>query len=141
MREGVLYCDGSPSGNPGESGIGAVLLLEGKTYEISEHIGMATNNIAEYTALIKGLSRAQALKTESLKIFLDSELIVKQIQGSYKVKSENLKSLYQEALSHLKFFKAYTISHISREQNKRADSLAKKAAALPVQRQTGKTSH
>ena len=62
--EGVLYCDGASSGNPGESGIGAVLLLESKTYEISEHIGIATNNIAEYTALIKGLSRAQALKIE-----------------------------------------------------------------------------
>ena len=131
--EGVLYCDGASSGNPGESGIGAVLLLENKTYEISEHIGIATNNIAEYTALIKGLSRAQALKIERLKIFLDSELIVKQIQGSYKVKSENLKALYQEALSRLKSFKAYSISHIPREQNKRADSLAKKAAA--------KTSH
>ena len=55
--EGVLYCDGASSGNPGESGIGAVLLLEDKTYEIAEHIGIATNNIAEYTALIKGLSR------------------------------------------------------------------------------------
>lgn len=128
-REGILYCDGASSGNPGESGIGAVLLLEGKTYEISEHIGTATNNIAEYTALIKGLSRAKTLKIESLKIFLDSELIVKQIQGSYKVKSENLKALYQEALSHLKSLKAYTISHIPREQNKKADSLAKKAAA------------
>ncbi len=129
MKEGVLYCDGASSGNPGESGIGAVLLLEDKTYEISEHIGTATNNIAEYTALIKGLSRAKALKIKNLKIFLDSELIVKQIQGSYKVKSENLKALYHEALSHLKSFKSYTISHIPREQNKRADALAKKAAA------------
>ena len=127
-REGVLYCDGASSGNPGESGIGAVLLLEGKTYEISEHIGTATNNIAEYTALLKGLSMARALKIERLKIFLDSELIVKQIQGSYKVKNEKLKALFQEALSHLKSFKAYTICHIPREQNKRADSLAKKAA-------------
>lgn len=130
-REGVLYCDGASSGNPGASGIGAVLLLEGKTYEISEHIGTATNNIAEYTALLRGLSRAKALKIERLKIFLDSELIVKQIEGSYKVKSENLKALYQEALSHLKSFKAYSVSHIPREQNKRADSLAKKAAAIP----------
>jgi ribonuclease HI len=133
MKEGVLYCDGASSGNPGESGIGAVLLLEGKTYEISEYIGIATNNIAEYTALLKGLSRAKALEIERLKIFLDSELIVKQIQGSYKVKNENLKVLYQEALSRLKSFKAYTVSYIPREQNKRADSLAKKAAA--------KTSH
>lgn len=131
MKEGVLYCDGASSGNPGESGIGAVLLLKDKTYEISEHIGTATNNIAEYTALIKGLSKAKTLKIESLKIFLDSELIVKQIQGSYKVKNENLKALYQEALSHLKSFKAYTINYIPREQNKKADALAKKAAAIP----------
>jgi len=131
MKEGILYCDGASSGNPGASGVGAVLLLEDKTYEISEHIGTATNNIAEYTALIRGLSRAKALKIERLKIFLDSELLVKQIEGSYKVKSENLKGLHQEALSRLKSFKAYTISHIPREQNKKADALAKKAAAVP----------
>lgn len=131
MKDGILYCDGASSGNPGDSGIGAVLLLEDTAHEISEHIGTATNNIAEYTALIKGLSKAKALKIENLKIFLDSELIVKQIQGKYKVKSENLKALHQEALSHLKYFKAYTISHIPREQNKRADALAKKAAAIP----------
>ena len=131
MKEGVLYCDGASSGNPGESGIGVVLLLNDKSYEISEHIGIATNNIAEYTALLRGLSKAKGLKIERLKIFLDSELIVKQIQGSYKVKNENLKALFQEALTHLKSFKAYAINHIPREQNKRADSLAKKAAAQP----------
>jgi len=128
MKEAVLYCDGASSGNPGASGIGVVLMLEDRTYEISEHIGTATNNIAEYTALIRGLSKANDLQIEKLSIFLDSELLVKQIKGVYKVKNERLKELYQEAVSRLKLLKGYSIKHIPREHNKEADSLAKKAA-------------
>jgi len=130
MKAAVLYCDGASSGNPGESGIGVVLISGSRTYEMSEHIGVATNNIAEYTALIKGLSKAKAFKIESLSIFLDSELLVRQVEGSYKVKNEKLKELYQEVVSHLKSFKNYTIKHIPREQNKRADALAKKAIKI-----------
>jgi len=128
MKEGVLYSDGASSGNPGESGIGVVLLCDDKAYEISEHIGIATNNIAEYTALLRGLSRAKTLKIERLRILLDSELIVRQIEGSYKVKNEKLRELYMDAISLLRSFKSYSIAHIPREQNKKADSLAKKAA-------------
>ncbi len=127
QRDAVLHCDGASSGNPGESGIGAVLVLGDNTYEISEHIGIATNNIAEYTALIKGLAKAEALKVDRIKIFLDSELLVRQIEGIYKVKSVKLQGLYQSAIAHLKSFKAYTIKHIPREENKKADALAKKA--------------
>jgi len=132
MNEGVLYCDGASSGNPGNSGIGVVLLHDDRTYEISEHIGTATNNIAEYTALLRGLSRAKSLGIERLKINLDSELIVRQIEGTYKVKNEKLKELYLDVISHLRTFKGYSIRHIPREQNKKADSLAKKAAAKPL---------
>ncbi len=128
MKDAVLYCDGASSGNPGESGIGVILTFEGKTYEISEYIGIATNNIAEYTALIRGLSKARSLGIKKLSIFLDSELLVKQLDGTYKVKNERLKELYHAVTSHLKFFKDYSIKHIPREQNKKADSLAKKAA-------------
>lgn len=127
MKEAIMYCDGASSGNPGKSGVGVVLTYEGRTYEISEYIGTATNNIAEYTALIKGLSKAKALRIDSLKIFLDSELLVRQIEGVYKIKNEKLKELYQDAVSHLRSFKGYHIKHIPREHNKKADSLAKKA--------------
>lgn len=130
MKDAILYCDGASSGNPGESGIGVVLIFEGRTYEISEYIGMATNNVAEYTALIRGLSKARALKVEGLRIFLDSELLVRQIEGSYKVKNEKLKELYQDVISHLKFFKDYRIKYIPREHNKKADILAKKAVKI-----------
>jgi ribonuclease HI len=127
LRDAVLYCDGASSGNPGESGIGVVLMVGDETVEISEHIGIATNNIAEYKALIRGLSKAKTMKIERINIFLDSELLVRQIQGNYKVKSENLRELYREVLSYIRSFKHYTISHIPREQNKKADNLAKKA--------------
>lgn len=127
QRDAVLYCDGASSGNPGKSGIGAVLTFGGKTYEISENIGIATNNIAEYTALIKGLSKAISLKIETLSIFLDSELLVRQIEGSYKVKNEKLRELYLDVISQLRSFKCYSIQHIPREQNKKADALARKA--------------
>ncbi len=127
QRDAVLYCDGASSGNPGKSGIGAVLTFGDKTYEISENIGIATNNIAEYTALIKGLSKAISLKIETLSIFLDSELLVRQIEGSYKVKNEKLKELYLDVISQLRSFKGYSIQHIPREQNKKADALARKA--------------
>lgn len=130
VKEGSLYCDGASSGNPGRSGIGVVLKSEGNTYEMSESIGIATNNVAEYTALLRGLEKAKALRIEKLRIFLDSELLVRQILGEYKVKSEHLKGLYHNVMTHLKGFKAYTIKHIPREQNNLADKLAKKAASL-----------
>ncbi len=130
VKEGSLYCDGASSGNPGKSGVGVVLTAEGNTYEMSESIGIATNNVAEYTALLRGLDKAKSLKIESLKIFVDSELLVKQVLGEYRVKSENLTGLYHNVMSRLKGFKSYTIAHVPREQNKQADKLAKKAASL-----------
>ncbi|MDO9288245.1 MAG: ribonuclease HI family protein [Thermodesulfovibrionales bacterium] len=133
QRDAILYCDGASSGNPGKSGIGAVLTCGDETYEISENIGIATNNIAEYTALIKGLSKAISLKIETLSIFLDSELLVRQIEGSYKVKNEKLKELYLDVISQLRAFKGYSIRHIPREQNKKADALARKAV-YPVRK-------
>ena len=126
-KEATLYCDGASSGNPGASGVGVVLICGDKTYEISENIGTATNNIAEYSALVKGLSKARSLNIEKVHIFLDSELLVRQVEGTYKVKSENLKKLYENVISQLKFFREYSIRHIPREQNKKADILAKRA--------------
>lgn len=127
MNQGILHCDGASSGNPGKAGIGVVIQSGSNTCEISEYIGTATNNIAEYSALIKGLSKAKELGIDELNIFLDSELVVKQISGSYKVKNDKLKQFHEKALILLNAFKSYDIKHIPREQNKEADKLAKEA--------------
>ena len=130
----VMYCDGACSGNPGKSGAGVVITLTDKNYTplneeqkytISEYIGVATNNIAEYSALIKGLEKARTLSIENIKIFLDSELIVRQVNGVYKVKNRNLLPLFQKVKDLLKNFEAFTLTHVRREFNKDADALAR----------------
>lgn len=127
MRKAVLYCDGASSGNPGESGIGVVLTFGKRIYEISEYIGTATNNVAEYRALIRGLERARQVRADAVTVFLDSELLVRQITGIYRVKDEKLKPLWEDAKRISQSFKHFSISHIPREINQQADSLAKKA--------------
>lgn len=127
MSSARLFADGASSGNPGISGIGFYLEHLGKTHEGSECIGHATNNIAEYTALIRGLETACAHGARKIEIFMDSELVVKQIRGQYKVKNEGLKPLHEKAKGLLRKFDAFKISHIPREENKKADALSKKA--------------
>ena len=133
----VMYCDGASSGNPGHSGIGIVITLTNedagllgtdRQHEISEYIGEATNNTAEYSALIKGLQTAKELGIRRIKIFLDSELLVRQMNGIYKVKNKNLILLWTKAKAFLKDFDSCDISHVRREMNKEADALARKAS-------------
>lgn len=126
-KKAILYCDGASKGNPGHSGIGAVLLIKDHKITLSEYIGLATNNIAEYSALLKGLHEAKKNGVTNIDIFTDSELMTKQIMGIYRVKSPNLESLYAEIISLLKGFKKYSIKHIPREFNTEADSLASSA--------------
>lgn len=128
----MLYCDGASRGNPGQSGIGVVLELDGGTCELSEPIGIATNNVAEYTALIRGLQKAISLGAEELSVYLDSELIVRQLNGRYRVKNETLKQLHGKATRLSESFKKLSVKHIPRRQNMKADSLAKKATAPPL---------
>lgn len=132
----IMHCDGACSGNPGKSGIGVVIDLFNKdsqcekdkeTHKISEYIGIATNNIAEYTALIRGLEKARALGVKKIEIFLDSELLVRQINGIYKVKNEKLLPLWIQARNILKDFDEYKLTHVLREYNKEADFLATQA--------------
>lgn len=127
-KKGVLYCDGASKGNPGRSGIGIVLMIKDHKITLSEYIGLATNNIAEYSALVRGLHEAKKNGVTTIDIFTDSELMTKQIMGIYRVKSPNLESLYAEVISLLKGFKKYSIKHIPRELNVEADSLASSAA-------------
>ncbi len=123
-----IHIDGSSIGNPGDSGIGVIFSCEDVTIKnISKYIGRQTNNFAEYTALVIALQEALIMKAESIRIFSDSELLCKQIKGEYKVKSENIKDLFQQAKNLLRGFKDHNITHIPREQNRGADKLARLA--------------
>ncbi len=121
-----LFTDGASRGNPGEAGAGAVL-LDGNNRELlglSQYLGRCTNNVAEYKALLLGLEQALRLGCKTVDIFLDSELIVRQILGQYKVKNETLKPLYAKARKHLAAMENWTIQHVPRADNARADELA-----------------
>ncbi len=121
----ILYSDGASKGNPGDAGIGVVITNESGEvlYEVGEYIGNATNNEAEYQALLRGLKEASKLG-ESIEICMDSELLTRQLTGVYKVKADNLKPLHRKAINMLRGFTNVRISHIRREFNKRADELA-----------------
>jgi len=124
-----IYTDGAARGNPGEAGIGFVIIAEDEKVIIKKgrYIGRATNNEAEYHAILSALKEAKTIGVREVKIFADSELIVKQIKGEYRIKSEGLKPLYKEAMALLKEFDRYDIIHIVREKNKEADRLANQA--------------
>jgi ribonuclease HI len=124
-----LYTDGACRGNPGQGGAGAVLVDDkGKIVATVRHsLGHCTNNIAEYKALILGLEEALKKRYGKLNIFLDSELLVNQIKGSYKIKNANLKILMGEVRKLLSYFDGYTVEHINRSQNHMADKLANEA--------------
>ena len=125
----TIYTDGASRGNPGLSAAGAVILdSSGNTLkEISMFLGTMTNNQAEYQALILALKEAVSLRPERLVIRMDSQLIVRQISGEYKVKDAKLKPLFALVIQQLKFLKSWDIEHIPREQNIRADTLANEA--------------
>jgi ribonuclease HI len=130
MPKVILYVDGASRGNPGAAGIGIVISDEtGKTLkQISEHIGEATNNVAEYTALIRGLEEAFALGADAVDINSDSELLVRQITGFYRVKAPHLQELHQRVIGLLSSFRSISIDHTPREGNALADKLAKQAS-------------
>lgn len=132
IKRAILHTDGGSRGNPGPSGIGFVILVDdGRELvtlsEGGDFIGEATNNVAEYHALIWGLENALALEVEHLDVRLDSELLVKQIKGEYKVRNEGLKPLFLQVLALLRKLGSFKISHVYREDNARADALANKA--------------
>ncbi|MBN2569322.1 MAG: ribonuclease HI family protein [Deltaproteobacteria bacterium] len=124
-----LYTDGASRGNPGKGGAGAVLYDEKgeKISSTKKFLGVCTNNTAEYRALIMGLEEALRNGCRRLHILMDSELLVRQINGSYRVKNENLKILMKEVRKLLSFFDEYRAEHIERNKNKTADQLANEA--------------
>ena len=125
----ILYVDGACRGNPGPGSIGILIRDEaGRTnLQISKYIGHTTNNQAEYSALITAITEAAKLGATQVDIRTDSELMARQIQGSYKVKSALLRPLHQKAKELLAKFHLFTITNIPREDNEVADRLANEA--------------
>ncbi len=124
--EWCLMVDGASRGNPGEAGCGAVIYDEqGEILkELTSYLGSSTNNVAEYQGLLMGLEGVLKLGGRKLQIRSDSELLVRQLNGVYRVKDEKLKVLYRKALDLLGRLEAYRIIHVRREHNKLADRLA-----------------
>jgi ribonuclease HI len=124
-----LHCDGASRGNPGPAGAGMVLFDPQGRLQANQgrYLGETTNNVAEYQALLLGLEAARQLKVKKLQVLADSELMVKQINGRYRVKAPHLIPLWREALNSLKKFEAWTIAHVPREENHLADEAANRA--------------
>jgi ribonuclease HI len=124
-----LFTDGASRGNPGEAGVG--VLVEDESGHIlkrhARYLGKATNNQAEYEALLDGIDIALSLGVQELSIFADSELLVKQLSGEYRVKNPDLQVKFARAKSMLSGVKSVIIRHIPREKNKEADALANEA--------------
>ncbi len=124
----TLFTDGGARGNPGPSGIGYVLAIKGKEKIFhGEYIGETTNNQAEYKALLAGLRRAIQEKVQELECFLDSELVVKQVRGEYRVKNAELKPLVAQVSDLKKKFQKISFGHVRREKNEEADLLVNQA--------------
>lgn len=135
MNELDIYIDGASKGNPGPSGVGAVICRNGETIKnISSFIGNTTNNVAEYTALIYGLEEALLLKAECVRINTDSQLLYRQLKRIYKVKSPNIIVLFMRAEHLFSGFKQVILKNIPREENKGADKLASKAVKEQLRR-------
>lgn len=125
----VVNVDGGARGNPGPAAIAAVVQEPdgGVLEERGERIGRATNNVAEYKALLLGIEMARALGAKELDLVGDSELIVKQVKGEYKVKDATMRELHAEAKKALRGFDSWSIRHVRREHNAEADRLVNEA--------------
>ena len=124
----IIHVDGGSRGNPGPAGAGAIIQIDNETKAtISQFLGSATNNVAEYTGLILALEKAAEMGIKQVDIYMDSELVVKQMKGQYRVKNEKLLPLFVKARTLTTKFSSFNINHVRREQNKIADRLANEA--------------
>jgi ribonuclease HI len=122
-----IFTDGASRGNPGPSGAGGVILLNDVISEISEPLGITTNNVAEYIALKLTLERAIELHIDTVEVFMDSKLVVEQMNKRWKIKNERLKEIHIEIQGLIPHFKSISFTHIYRHLNTHADGLANKA--------------
>jgi ribonuclease HI len=133
----IAYTDGACFGNPGPMGIGIVIYRDGVMVEqLSEFIGVGTNNIAEYRAIIKALGTARSMGETEVHIKSDSELVVKQLNREYRVKDPDLRSLKKDVDALCAGIKV-SFEHLPREKNSMADGLSKEGAALGLKRKEG----
>ncbi len=125
----TVHVDGGARGNPGPAAIGVVVSgPDGEVLdEVAERIGVASNNVAEYRALLRGLERAAALGAREVDLVNDSELVARQLTGAYKVKHAAMKPLYEQAMSALRGFDGWSIRSVPRAENARADALVNQA--------------
>ena len=125
----VVYVDGGARGNPGPAGIGVVVADDAgnELDRANDFIGVATNNVAEYRALLLGLDRARALGAREVEIVNDSQLVARQLTGEYRVKKEDLRPLHAAALDALGAFDRWSVRSVPREQNEIADELVNEA--------------
>lgn len=132
MKHVNVYTDGASRGNPGPAGLGVVLKDDSgkKIKEFHKALGVTTNNAAEYYAVIYGLQEALFQRADDVDLYVDSELVAEQLNGQYKVKNENLKTLFEQAAHLISGFKKFRVNNIPRELNKDADKLANKAINL-----------
>jgi ribonuclease HI len=129
----VLHVDGGARGNPGPAAVGIVISTPDGVVveEHSERIGQATNNVAEYRAVLAGLERARAHGASEVEVVGDSELVARQLTGAYRVKHAVLKPLHQQALALLRGFERWSVRTVPRAQNARADALVNEAIDGP----------
>lgn len=128
MTRAVLRSDGGARGNPGPAGAGIVIEVDGaEICSAGRYLGEVTNNVAEYEALIWGLENVLALGHDEVSVFADSELLVKQLTGAYRVKNEGLKPLFARASALLRSFRSAEVNHVRREENRAADAMANAA--------------
>lgn len=125
----VAFCDGGARGNPGPAGIGVTIRSSRGDVlaEISEAIGHATNNVAEYTAALRALQRSSELGADEVDVVSDSKLLVEQLSGRYRVKNPTLQRLHAEVRGAARPFKTVSYRHVPRERNRRADELVNQA--------------
>ena len=127
MKKAKIYTDGGERGNPGPAGIGAVVQIDQKDYQYKKFIGNATNNQAEYQAVIYGLERAKALGATEVDCFMDSELVASQLNQKFKIKNNDLGILFVKVWNLSQGFKKVRYFHLSRQDNKDADQLVNQA--------------
>ena len=125
----IVYVDGASRGNPGPSSVGAVALLPGgeELTSVSKPIGKATNNVAEYMAVLEGLRLARMLRAREVEVRLDSELVARQLNGEYRIKNSNLRKISRSVVDEATRFEVCRYVHVPRSENARADELANEA--------------
>jgi ribonuclease HI len=132
----LVYCDGGARGNPGPAAIGAVVLDPSsdpptRLATVSEAIGVATNNVAEYRALVAALEAAREFPARRVRVRADSQLLVRQLEGRYKVKQAHLQPYYEQACALLAEYEDVDLAHVPREENTEADALVNAALDRP----------